>query len=106
VTESSKVREFDLNIEKVLDGWLTSHAIRELIADALDEQALTSTADIVVEPHESICRVSRRSDADKRSNAIPADSGKLRDALARLDWSLRSALGAVGEYHPRSERAN
>lgn len=53
MTESSKVREFDLNIEKVLDGWLTSHAIRELIANALDEQALTSTADIVVDKQRS-----------------------------------------------------
>ena len=53
MTESSKVREFDLNIEKVLEGWLTSHAIRELIANALDEQALTSTADIIVDKQRS-----------------------------------------------------
>lgn len=41
-------RDFDLNIEKVLEAWDAHHAVRELIANALDEQALceqaTSTA--------------------------------------------------------------
>ena len=48
MTRTNDVREFDLNIEQVLDGWQTSHAIRELIANALDEQALSGSADIVV----------------------------------------------------------
>ena len=37
---------FDLNIEKVLDSWETKHAVREIIANALDEQKLTNTDDI------------------------------------------------------------
>jgi len=36
---------FDLNIEKVLEHWTVPFAVRELIANALDEQALTGTAD-------------------------------------------------------------
>jgi hypothetical protein len=36
---------FDLNIEKVLEHWTVPFAIRELIANALDEQALTGTSD-------------------------------------------------------------
>jgi hypothetical protein len=36
-------REFDLNIERVLENWTLAHAIRELIANALDEAALTKT---------------------------------------------------------------
>jgi hypothetical protein len=42
-TSTSRVRNFDLNIEKILEGWQVCHAIRELIANALDEQALTGT---------------------------------------------------------------
>ena len=38
-------REFDLNIERVLENWTLAHAIRELIANALDEAALTGTAE-------------------------------------------------------------
>ena len=36
-------REFDLNIERVLENWTVAHAIREVIANALDEAALTGT---------------------------------------------------------------
>jgi len=38
-------REFDLNIERVLENWTVAHAIREVIANALDEAALTGTKD-------------------------------------------------------------
>lgn len=33
----SLVREFDLNIERVLENWTVAHAVREVIANALDE---------------------------------------------------------------------
>jgi hypothetical protein len=36
-------REFDLNIERVLEHWTVAYALREVIANALDEQALTGT---------------------------------------------------------------
>src|SRR3984893_89792 len=36
---------FDLNIEKVLEHWSVPFAIRELIANALDEQVLTGTSE-------------------------------------------------------------
>jgi hypothetical protein len=39
---------FDLNIEKVLEHWTIPFAIRELIANALDEQALTGTPEPVI----------------------------------------------------------
>ncbi len=49
---------FDLNIEEVLEHWEIEHAIRELIANALDEQLLTSTADIeITEDGAGGCRV-------------------------------------------------
>jgi len=41
-------RAFDLNIEKVLESWSVSHALREIIANALDERALTGTAPIEI----------------------------------------------------------
>lgn len=42
------MRKFDLNIEKVLEDWEIYHAVREIIANALDEQALTNTKDIEI----------------------------------------------------------
>ena len=42
------MKEFDLNIEKVLENWTVAHAIREIIANALDEQILTGTDEIEI----------------------------------------------------------
>ncbi len=39
------IRKFDLNIERVLEHWEVAHALREVIANALDEAALSGTAD-------------------------------------------------------------
>ncbi|TMF46581.1 MAG: ATP-binding protein [Chloroflexi bacterium] len=36
---------FDLNVEKILDHWDVPEAIREVIANAIDESALTGTAE-------------------------------------------------------------
>ena len=36
-------RLFDLNIEKILEGWDLCHATRRLISNALEERALTRT---------------------------------------------------------------
>ena len=41
-------RSFDLNIEKILEDWEIHHGIREIIANALDEQKLTGTKEIQV----------------------------------------------------------
>jgi len=41
-------RKFDLNVEKILQDWDTHHAIREVIANALDEQLLTKSKDISI----------------------------------------------------------
>lgn len=49
---------FDLNIEEVLEHWEIEHGIRELIANALDEQLLTSSADVEIsEDADGMCRI-------------------------------------------------
>ncbi len=42
------MRLFDLNIETVLDHWEVHHGIREVVANALDEQMLSGTASIQI----------------------------------------------------------
>jgi len=41
-------RRFDLNIEKILEHWEPYDAVREIIANALDEQILSRTRDIKI----------------------------------------------------------
>ncbi len=42
------MRRFDLNIETFLEHWTLADALRELIANALDEQVLTKTPEIQI----------------------------------------------------------
>jgi len=42
------MKKFDLNIEKILENWEIYHAIREVIANALDEQLLTKTKNVEI----------------------------------------------------------
>ena len=57
VIENSEknIREFDLNIEKILENWENYHAIREIIANALDEQIITKTKDIEIKQSNDGC---------------------------------------------------
>lgn len=41
-------RKFDLNMEEVLEAWGVEDATREVIANALDEQILSDTADVEI----------------------------------------------------------
>lgn len=42
------MKKFDLNIEKVLEHWTVPHALREIIANALDESILTETKEPII----------------------------------------------------------
>ena len=42
------MKKFDLNIDKILPDWELKHAIREIIANALDEQKLSNTQEIQI----------------------------------------------------------
>lgn len=41
-------KKFDLNIEKILEDWEVYHAVREVIANAIDEEILTGTKKIEI----------------------------------------------------------
>jgi hypothetical protein len=41
-------RKFDLNVEEILEDWEVHHAIREVIANAIDEQILSETKDVEI----------------------------------------------------------
>lgn len=48
MASEAPARNFDLNIEKILEGWEVCHALREIIANALDEQELSRTKDVEI----------------------------------------------------------
>lgn len=42
-------KSFDLNIERILENWEVRHGIREVIANALDEQILSNSDPVIIE---------------------------------------------------------
>lgn len=93
------MKQFDLNIEKILENWETYHAIREIIANALDEQLLTNTKDVEITKENNTWHIrdfgrglkytnlTQNENQEKLSN--PSVIGKfgigLKDALATFD---------------------
>jgi hypothetical protein len=107
--------KFDLNIEKILEDWEVSHAIREVIANALDEQLLSKTKDIEIFKDDrgvwhirdygrglKYQHLTQKENEEKRAN--PLVIGKfgigLKDALATFDRKsihvlIRSKYGDI-----------
>ncbi|MGL4806745.1 MAG: hypothetical protein ACRC26_10415 [Bacteroidales bacterium] len=93
------MRKFDLNIEKILENWDTHHAIRELIANALDEQFLTQTKDVEIVKNNNVWKIrdfgrgikhihltqNENQEKIKNPNLIGKFGIGLKDALATLD---------------------
>lgn len=98
---------FDLNVEKVLEHWSVPFAVRELIANALDEQMLTGTAEPVIykdrEGHWHVSdsgrgvryeHLTQNENAEKRRHpqVIGQFGMGLKDALAVFD---RRGVGVI-----------
>lgn len=83
------IRAFDLNIEEVLENWEVEHALREIIANALDEQVLSKTADIQIS-------------SDGRGDYYIRDFGRgLRIENFTLNENqekLNSSRGVIGKF--------
>jgi hypothetical protein len=117
---SALERDFDLNIEKVLDGWNVSHAIRELIANALDEQVLSATQDVEIRKigrrawqirdfgrglrHTHLTQNENQEKRQHETKVVGRFGVGLKDALAVLDRRdvkvrLRSRYGDISLVH-------
>ncbi len=93
------MKKFDLNIESILENWEVYHALRELIANAIDEQYITNSKDIEIFKEKEIWHIrdygrglkythlTQNENDEKLSN--PNVIGKfgigLKDALATFD---------------------
>jgi hypothetical protein len=109
------MKYFDLNIDKILENWEIAHAIRELIANAIDESALTKSRKPEIKKVENGCWTIRDYGRGiKYENLIQSENpeklcnsaviGKfgigLKDALATferngIDVLIRSRFGDI-----------
>src|SRR4051794_14248176 len=111
------VQAFDLNVEKVLEHWSPAHALREVIANALDEHALVGQADLpqIVKDEGGVWHVRDRgrglryhhltqneSDEKRASDVVVGQFGVgLKDALATFHRNgigvrISSPHGTIG----------
>ncbi len=105
-------RKFDLNIENILDNWKTYHAVREIIANALDEKVLTNSHDIdIFKDHNGKWRIkdygrglnyshlTQNENEEKRSSdkVIGKFGVGLKDALAVL-YKNQSTVEILSKY--------
>lgn len=93
------MKKFDLNIEKILEDWEMHHAVREIIANALDEQLLTETKDVEIVKEDNCwvirdfgrgiryAHLTQNENQEKlnNSNVIGKFGIGLKDALATFD---------------------
>ncbi|MFI8619224.1 hypothetical protein ACIGHN_27375 [Acidovorax sp. NPDC077693] len=110
-------KSFDLNIEQILENWEVRHGIREVIANALDEQILTGTAPVLIEKRGSVWFVKdggrgiRYTHLTQNENQEKLDSpfviGRfgigLKDALATFERHgvkalIRSRFGTISTH--------
>lgn len=108
------MKKFDLNIERILEDWEMHHAIREIIANALDEQLLTQTNEVIISKNGATwiirdfgrglnySHLTQNENQEKLSN--PNVIGKfgigLKDAMATFDRkgvsvAIRSKYGRI-----------
>lgn len=62
---------FDLNVERVLEHGSVAHGLRELIANALDESALTGTPEPVIDKDSDGSGMCATSAADSSMSISP-----------------------------------
>lgn len=83
------LRSFDLNIEEVLENWEVEHALREVIANAIDEQIISKSSEIEITK-------------DEQGAWHVRDSGRgLRIEHFTLNESqekLKSPAGVIGKF--------
>jgi ribosomal protein L40E len=114
-------KKFDLNIEKILENWEVYHGIREIIANAIDEQILTGSKDMDIFKDENNVwhirdygrglkyeHLTQNENEEKLEN--PQVIGKfgigLKDALATFDRKgikvlIKSRYGDIRVYKSR-----
>lgn len=92
---------FDLNIGEILESWEPRHAVREIIANALDEQALTGTADVEVKKVDGswIVRDAGRGlrveHLKQNESAEKLDATNVSKVVGRFGVGLKDALATL-----------
>jgi hypothetical protein len=93
--------DFDLNIDKILENWEPKHAVREIIANALDEAKITKTSLPKIEQRDGVWYVQDSGRGLKSDHFLQNESPEKRSfpgVIGKFGIGLKDAL-AVLERH-------
>jgi len=93
--------DFDLNIDKILENWEPKHAVREIIANALDEAIITKTSLPKIEQRDGVWYVQDSGRGLKSDHFLQNESQekrKIPGLIGKFGIGLKDAL-AVLERH-------
>lgn len=94
-------KSFDLNIEQILENWEVRHGIREVIANALDEQMLTGTEPVLIENRDGAWFVRDKGRGIRYTHLTQNENQEKLDSplvIGRFGIGLKDAL-ATFERH-------
>lgn len=97
---------FDLNIEKVLEHWTVSFAIREFISNAIDEQRLTNTKSIDVYKDDGIWVIrdyGRGIQSKHFSQNENEEKLKSKKLIGKFGVGLKDALAVLSRHNKKVE---
>ena len=88
----------DLNMDDILESWSVSQAVRELLANALDEQVLTSTPEIIIEKQGGSWIIQDFGRGIQPTHFVlkenPEKLGR-SDIIGKFGYGLKDALGTL-----------
>jgi len=93
--------DFDLNIDKILENWEPKHAVREIIANALDESKITKTGLPIIQKQKNIWYVQDSGRGLKSDHFLQNESPEKKrfsGLIGKFGIGLKDAL-AVLERH-------
>jgi len=101
-------RLFDLNIDKFLDHWGSAEAVREIIANALDEQALTGSGPVEIRRQRKgawqirdFGRGLRAEHLKQNENPEKKKAATAKQLLGRFGVGLKDALATLERHGVR-----
>ena len=104
-TAISTEMAFDLNIGKVLEHWTVPFAVREVIANAVDEQALTGTTEPIISKSSGgrwhVADAGRGLRYEHLAQNESAEKRRHPDVIGQFGMGLKDAL-AVFDWHASS----
>lgn len=95
-------KKFDLNIEEILENWEIHHAVREFIANAIDEQVLSGTKNISIAKNGDLWHIRDYGRGLKEGHLTQNENEEKlthEKVIGRFGVGMKDALATLYRHH-------